>query len=74
MERKYNRKVMIAKKPIHSHNRGTNHFREVRNLLMNTLRIIKLEGWNDYPIIFDKVAKLLPKIYAEAIFAFCQEL
>ena len=24
MERKYNRKVMIAKKPIHSHNRGPN--------------------------------------------------
>ena len=26
MERKYNRKVMIAKKPIHSHNRGPNQF------------------------------------------------
>ena len=26
MERKYNRKVMIAKKPIHSYNRGPNHF------------------------------------------------
>ena len=25
MERKYNRKVMIAKKPMHSHNRGPNH-------------------------------------------------
>lgn len=49
-------------------------FREVRNLLMNDFRIIKLEGWNDYPNIFDKVAKLLPKIYAETIFAFCQKL
>ena len=25
MERKYNRKVIIAKKPIHSYNRGPNH-------------------------------------------------
>ncbi len=25
MEGKYNRKVMIANKPIHSHNRGPNH-------------------------------------------------
>ena len=27
MERKYNRKVMIAKKPMHSHNRGPNYER-----------------------------------------------
>ena len=26
MEGKYNRKVMIANKPIHSHNRGPNHW------------------------------------------------
>ena len=45
-------------------------FREVRNLLTNYFRIITLEGWNDYPNIFDRVAKLLPKVYAETIFAF----
>jgi hypothetical protein len=28
MERKYNRKVMIAKKQIHSHNRGPNQIDE----------------------------------------------
>ena len=49
-------------------------FREVRNLLTNYFRIITLEGWNDYPNIFDRVAKLLPKVYAETIFAFCQKL
>ena len=49
-------------------------FREVRNLLTNNFRIIALEGWNDYPNIFNRVAKLLPKVYAETIFAFCQKL
>ena len=49
-------------------------FREVRNLLTYYFRIITLEGWNDYPNIFDRVAKLLPKVYAETIFAFCQKL
>ena len=34
MEGKYNRKVMIANKPIHSHNRGPNHI-----LPMSVLRM-----------------------------------
>ena len=49
-------------------------FREVRNLLTNNFKIIALEGWNDYPNIFNRVAKLLPKVYAETIFAYCQKL
>ena len=48
--------------------------REVRNLLTNNFKIIAIEGWNDYPNIFNRVAKLLPKVYAETIFAFCQKL
>ena len=33
MKSKYNRKVMIAEKPIHSHNRGPNQkLRDIANL------------------------------------------
>lgn len=49
-------------------------FREVRNLLTNNFRIISLEGWNDYPNIFNRIAKFLPRVYAETIFAICQKL
>lgn len=48
--------------------------REVRNLLTNNFKIIAIEGWNDYHNIYNRVAKLLPKVYAETIFAFCQKL
>lgn len=49
-------------------------YKEVRNLLSNHFRIIILEGWNDYQNIFNKIAKLLPKVYSETIFAFCQKI
>ena len=49
-------------------------FNEVKNLLTGNFKILTLEGWNDYPNIYNGVAKLLPKIYAETIFAFCQKL
>lgn len=46
-------------------------FREVKRLLSNDFQIVKLMGWNDYPNTFDRIAKILPKIYAETIFAVC---
>lgn len=49
-------------------------FREVRNLLSGYFNIIELMGWNDYPNVFNRIAKFLPKIYAETIFALCQKL
>lgn len=49
-------------------------FREVKNLLNNDFKIIFLEGWNDYSSIFNKLAKLLPKVYSETIFALCTKL
>ena len=49
-------------------------FREVKKLLINDFRIVILEGWNDYPNIFNKLAKLLPKVYSETIFALCTKL
>lgn len=49
-------------------------FQEVRNMLTKEFNIIKLLGWNDYPTTFNKIAKVLPKIYAETIFALCSKL
>ena len=49
-------------------------FREVKKLLSNDFKIIILEGWNDYTSIFNKLAKLLPKVYSETLFALCKKL
>ncbi|PYB68466.1 hypothetical protein DMB44_03755 [Thermoplasma sp. Kam2015] len=48
-------------------------FNEVKTLLSKNFRIIRLEGWNDYPNKFNKISKILPKIYAETIFALCEK-
>ena len=49
-------------------------FREVRELLHNHFKIIKIQGWNDYPNIFGKIVRLLPRTYSQTIFAICRKL
>ena len=53
MERKYNRKVMTAKKPIHSHNRGPNQYQNRVDVMKRTRRNITF-----HPLSFIKYDKL----------------
>jgi hypothetical protein len=48
-------------------------FEETKKMLSQYFDIIKLRGLNDYPTFYNKLAKFLPYIYSETIFAICRK-